>query len=173
MVVAPTMAVPVPMVVTAMVVATASPARAVVTAGPTPTAAATSSTGPFRHGGRQRKAGTDVFGCYCFNRLATLEAAEAYAHRRISGIVSGNDGRIYLRIEYTAVERDRTVGDWSSGGIKQLHDEWVGKVGTDGSPLAVTIDSIEPVRQAVGRQGEIGCLASCDRRDESKRYDDW
>ena len=156
-----------------VLVPTPSPAPAtVLTTGTTSAAARTSGTRLFRNGSRQRKAGTHVFGCHCFNRLGALEAAQAYAHRRVSGIVGGNDGRIYLRIGDTAVERDRTVGNGPAGSIKQLHDEWVRKVSADGSPLAVTIDGIEPVRQAVRGQGEIGCLASCDRRDESKRYDD-
>jgi hypothetical protein len=43
------------------------------------------------------------------------------------------------------MKRDRAIDDWSPSGIKQLNDEWVGKIGTDGSPLAVTTDGIEPM----------------------------
>ena len=148
-----TMTVPVPMLmlVAAMamvIVPAASFARAVITTRAISTAAA-SGVGLFRHGGRQRKAGAHVLGRHCFNSLAALEAAEAYMYRSVSGIVGGNDGRIDLRIGHTAVERDRPIADWSPGGIKQLHDERAGKIGTDVSLLAVTTDGVEPVRQAI------------------------
>jgi hypothetical protein len=73
------MAMPMAMPVTAVVIVPApTPSSTRVSTARAVTIASASGVGPFRHGSRQRKAGAHVLGRHRFNRLAALDAAEAY-----------------------------------------------------------------------------------------------